>query len=49
MLFVGALCGGGPPLDRNMYLVEIHRGMIGNGIDDVDGRDYGEIWIEVSI
>ena len=43
MLFLGALCGGIPPLDRDPYRIEIRRGRIGNGINDVDGRDDGEI------
>ena len=41
MLFVGALCGGSPPLDKNLYRVESHRGRIGNGINNVEGRDDG--------
>ena len=43
MLFVVSLCSGSPPLDLNLYRVENHRGRICNGIDDVDGRDDGEI------
>ena len=43
MLFVGALCGGNPPCYWNFYRVEIHRGGIGNDIDDVEGMDDEEI------
>ena len=49
ILFVGVLCVWSPPLDWDMYRFEIHRGRIGNGINDVDGRDDGEILNGVSI
>ena len=45
MLFVSAMRCGSPPTDWDSYRVEVHRGRIGNGINNIDGGGDGETQI----